>query len=126
MQNLTAADFYKPTTFNSDTRNQIWMSQIQDSHDNFCNCWHPFAHLLASIFPPDHKDRNSTIQEILDRDYKELCHSGGTEERNHGMVGDSRPADTEGVAGPGEEGEHFIKDEELEELIAAGEDASTR
>ena len=86
MQNLSAADFYKATPYNLDTKNQIWLSQISDSHDNFCNCHCPFAHLLASIFPPGHQDRVLSINQILERDYKQ-CHSGGQEEENHGTVG---------------------------------------
>ncbi len=66
------------------------MSMIADTHDIHCNCWHPFAHLLASIFPPGHKDRLLTIQEILTRDYKEICRSGGEEERSHGLQTDTR------------------------------------
>ncbi len=81
MQALSAKDFYTPTPYNQDTKNQIWLSQIADSHDNFCNCNHPFAHLLASIFPPGHKDRNFTINQILARDYKEKCLSGGNRRR---------------------------------------------
>ncbi len=48
----------------------------------------PFAHLLASIFPPGHKDRDLTVNQILNRDYKELCLSGGKEEKSHGMAGE--------------------------------------
>lgn len=122
MQHLSAKDFFKPTPYNQDTKNQIWMSQIADSHDNICDCKSPFAHLLASIFPPGHKDRDSTINQILLRDYTELCRSGGAEEEGPGL----------GTGGEGIkeekplllEGEDFIKDEELEELIKLGEDAA--
>nr|UHS18404.1 MAG: hypothetical protein [Gammatorquevirus sp.] len=111
MQNLCAADFYKPTPYNTDTKNQIWMSQIADGHDNFCNCNSPFSHLLASIFPPGHTDRDKTITQILIRDYKEQCHSGGDAEKSSGMAG----------AG----GDHCIKEEKedsdanIDALLAA-------
>jgi len=98
------------------------MSMIADTHDIHCNCWHPFAHILASIFPPGHQDRNLTVQEILTRDYKEICRSGGEEERNHGT-----PTGTEhtgGVAGLKEEEEEYIRDEELQDLIGVGESAA--
>ncbi len=62
------------------------MSQLADGHDNFCDCNSPFSHLLASIFPPGHKDRDFTINQILQRDFKE-CHSGGTGEESHGLAG---------------------------------------
>jgi len=97
------------------------MSQIADAHDNFCGCDTPFAHLLASIFPPGHRDRTLSIEQILERDYKQ-CHSGGDAEENLGLAaGAAAKQLTEE-----EEGDHFIKDEELENLIVAGEDATGR
>ncbi len=53
------------------------MSIIGDSHDAICGCEQPFAHLLSNIFPIGHQDRNNTINHILWRDFKQLCHSGG-------------------------------------------------
>ncbi len=47
------------------------------------NCNTPFAHLLASIFPVGHKDRDLTIEAIITRDIQE-CLSGGPEERGSG------------------------------------------
>lgn len=125
MQNISSADFFQETHFNPTTKDQLWMSLIADSHDSICNCWHPFAHLLANIFPPGHKDRNLTINQIIERDYKEKCHSGGAGAADFGGAA----AITE--EGPGtsldkKEGEDYIKDEELEDLIAAGESAATR
>lgn len=86
MQNIQSKDFFKETNYNQETKEQIWMSQLSDSHDNICSCHTPFAHLLASIFPPGHRDRNSTIQQILERDYKELCLSGGNAETSFGFT----------------------------------------
>ncbi len=124
MQNLSAKDFFKKTKFNLETQNQIWMSQLADSHDNFCHCNCPFAHLLASIFPPGHKDRDLTINQILQRDYIEACHSTGEEERDGG--GERGGTDIKENPDTKEE-EDLIKDEELSELIAAAEeDAATR
>ncbi len=99
------------------------MSQLADGHDNFCNCKTPFAHLLASIFPPGHKDRDLSINQILLRDYRETCHSGGEEETNHGTLTTTEL--TEGVAFlKEEEGDaEYIRDEDLQKLIDAGEDA---
>lgn len=101
----------------------MWMSEIADSHDIWCSCDTPFSHLLASIFPPGHTDRNLSIQEILTRDYQQ-CHSGGEEERGLGMAGGLEEGGQN--LGIKEEEEEYIKDEELENLIAAGEDAGTR
>lgn len=112
----------RPSPYNSDTKNQLWCSIIADSHDSVCGCDTPFAHLLSTIFPPGHTDREKTITQILNRDYKELCLSGGGEERDHGL-----PTDTEhtgDAAGLKEEEEEYIKDEDLQDLIDAGEDAA--
>jgi len=86
MVSVSSTDFFQKTNFNEETQNQIWMSQITDAHDNICRCWHPFGHLLASIFPPGHADRELTINQILLRDYKEKCLSGGEGETSHGMA----------------------------------------
>lgn len=121
MQNIKPEDFYKQSYYNFDTKNQLWCSQITDAHDNFCCCDHPFAHLLSTIFPLGHTDRDLTINQILERDYKQ-CHSGGKEEENGGGAG--------AATGPAEdlkkEDEEYIADVELEDLIKATEDAGTR
>lgn len=119
MQNLCAKDFFKKTTFNFDTQNQIWMSQLADSHDNFCHCNLPFAHLLASLFPPGHKDRDLTINQILKRDYIELCRSTGNDARSGG--GAAAGTDTKENQDIKEE-EESIKDADLTELLAAVEE----
>jgi len=114
--------FIRNTNYNGDTKNQMWMSMISDGHDIFCGCKTPFAHLLDSIFPPGHTDRDKKINYIIQRDIQE-CHSGGEEEESHGMAhgaGDTKQNFKE------EGGEDFIKDEDLQELIAAGEDAAAR
>lgn len=114
MNNITATDFYRKTPFNPETLNQIWMSQISDSHDNFCHCQGPFAHLLASIFPPGHKDRKRTVEYIIQRDYLQ-CLSTGEEEK--GFSGHGEPGE-EKHTNPDAGG---IGKEELEELFAAEE-----
>lgn len=123
--NITASDFYKPTPYNSDTKNQIWMSQIADSHDIWCNCPTPFGHLLSSIFPPGHKDRNHSINQILERDLQEW-RSGGTEERNSGGAkgdSDTAPANIDVKGDPEEED---LPEDEVEKLIAAAENIQER
>lgn len=125
MQNLCSTDFFKKTKFNAETQTQLWMSNIGDSHDIFCDCDTPFAHLLASIFPPGHTDRNKTIEQILIRDFNQKCHSGGTAEKNLGMAS-AFAEDGERDGLKEEKEEDIIKDEDLQELIDAGEDAITR
>lgn len=115
---------YKPTKYNKDTKNQLWMSAIGDMHDAFCGCNIPFAHLLDNIFPEGHTDRNNTIQEIITRDKK--CLSGGDEEREIGMATGTDIGEKEGLKKE-EEGEEDLADEDmLQGLIDAGEDATTR
>jgi len=123
MQHISAKDFYSSTHFNQETKNQLWMSIIADSHDSNCNCNYPFAHLLANIFPPGHKDRVLTINQILARDYTEKCLSGGREEENHGLAGgDTEGADSTNIK---EEGGEY-PEEEIEKLLAAAADENTR
>lgn len=97
------------------------MSEIADSHDIWCNCTGPFAHLLASIFPPGHQDRNLTITQILERDYKQ-CHSGGHAGASAGGVADTN-------VGTLKEDQKDLQEEEkedIENLLAAAEDAERR
>lgn len=76
------SNFFQPSPYNHETKEQMWCSIIGDFHDSFCGCDKPFCHLLSSIFPPGHQDRNLTIQQILERDSQ--CHSGGKEGESHG------------------------------------------
>lgn len=100
------------------------MSIIADGHDNICNCPCPFAHLLASIFPPGHQDRNKTIDQILTRDYLQLCHSGGEGEENHG----GEPSAAGGFKGIKEEEEPDLGDADdlLMAAVAAAEEKQER
>lgn len=114
---FAAKDFYRKVKYNCETQNQLWMSQIADSHDNHCSCECPFAHLLASIFPPGHKDRDLTINQILLRDFKQLCRSGGEEEERTGMA-ETSPTDLENIK---EEAGAALPEEEdgVEQLLIA-------
>lgn len=75
---LCSRDFMNRTKYNNETLEQLWMSVLSDTHETICSCNFPFAHLLALIFPLGHTDRKLTIEQILKRDYKEKCLSGGT------------------------------------------------
>lgn len=122
MSKLTSTDFYKPTKYNPETLNQIWMSEIADSHDIWCDCTGPFAHLLSSIFPPGHRDRDKTINQILERDYQQ-CHSGGLAEERGGSAAASGDATTDLKQ---EEDTQKPEEEDIEGLLAAAEDAERR
>lgn len=75
---LCSKDFMnRQRKYNNETLEQLWMSILTDSHECICQCEFPYAHLLASLFPLGHADRKKTIEEILQRDFKEKCLSGG-------------------------------------------------
>lgn len=101
------------------------MSQIADSHDNWCNCDHPFAHILASIFPPGHRDRSRTINQILERDFREQCLSGGAVAENSGLAAEDIGQGLENTEKEDQKEEDLPRDE-LEELLAAAENVATR
>lgn len=125
MSKIQAKDFFIPTPYNETTKNQIWMSQIADAHDNICHCDHPFAHLLANIFPVGHKDRDHTINQILLRDYREKCLSGGAEGASHGMADSGTAATSSTAAKEGQEEEDY-PGEELDALLAAAIEEGAR
>lgn len=108
------SNFYKKCPYNHETQEQMWCSLIGDSHDSFCGCDKPFCHLLASIFPPGHQDRNLTIQQILIRDSQ--CHSGGEEDASPGMAKDLNIKDsTERKEDP----ENIKEEDTIEDLLFA-------
>lgn len=115
--------FVTPTPYNNETKNQMWMSMIADGHDIWCSCCQPFAHLLDSIFPEGHRDRQKTIQQIIDRDYP-LCHSGGTDEKDGGLGAGTSAATL--FAEESTIKRENSEEEDIEGLLAAVEDAEAR
>lgn len=126
MQNISAKDFYKPCKYNFETKNQMWMSNIADSHDSWCDCDTPFAHLLASIFPVGHRDRLLSIQQILERDYRERCLSGGADAKDSGMAASEGVKETDGIKQEDKEDEDSIPEADVEDLLNAVADAEKR
>lgn len=94
---------------------------IADGHDICCGCTQPFAHLLDSIFPEGHTDRNKTIQQIIDRD--STCRFGGEEEESGGMAAGTSAA-TLHIAK--KEERDPTEDENIEDLLAAVDAAEGR
>ncbi len=123
MSHIDSEDFFTPTPFNNTTKQQIWMSMIADAHDNICHCWHPFAHLLANIFPPGHKDRDLTINQILERDLKEKWHSGGEGGENSGGAAEKITSERKDSTPPEKEP---TEEEEIDGLLAAAADDAER
>ncbi len=114
---------FKPSNYNNDTKQQLWMSIFADAHDSICSCETPFAHALSCMFPEGHRDRDLTVNQIITRDTA-LCHSGGIEEENLGLA-DGEPRE-EPPTERNQEEENSLGEEEIEELIAAADDAITR
>lgn len=109
--------FIKPTPYNNETKNSMWMSMISDGHDIWCSCTSPFTHLLDSIFPEGHTDRDKRICDIIERDLQEWPF-GGEEETNLG-TGDG---DTDLIKREHQEEEDTEKN--IDSLLAAAaEDA---
>lgn len=116
----TALNFYKFSPYDSDTKQQLWLSQMTDAHDTWCGCTEPIAHFLSAIFPPDHKDYNCTIKQIVTRRHKELqWYFGGKDERSGGEA-EEGPSTKENIKQTKED-EDFA-DLNVEELIAAAEE----
>ncbi len=113
---------FKPTKFNNETKQQLWMSIFADAHDSVCECETPFAHALDCMFPTGHRDRQLTIEQIITRDTAQW-HSGGIEEENPGLAGGE-----ERIIIPEKQEDDLedIGDEEIEELIAAADAATER
>lgn len=123
---LCSRDFFNKSTYNNETKEQMWMSILSDSHDSICACNFPFAHLLSIIFPPGHTDRDRTINEILVRDFTEKCRGGGLA---GDASGNQKETTTEEGAATGlkEEKEDSLAGEDVEHLLAAAiEDTNTR
>lgn len=118
---LCTKDFYCKSKYNHETHEQFWCSVIGDTHDSFCGCERPYSHLLASIFPPGHTDRDKTINYILSRDYKEKCLSGGGAGKSHGLADFATAAGTSTDIKE-ERGEEEYPGAEIEELLAAAAD----
>ncbi len=115
---------FKPTKYNPETKQQLWLSIFADSHDSICNCPTPFAHALDCMFPKGHSDRNKTIEQIIVRD-QALWHSGGTEEESHGLADTKQePEETPIEGGVGDLAD--LDDVGIEELIAATDAATER
>lgn len=116
---------FKPTEYNNDTKQQLWMSIFADAHDSICNCPTPFAHALDCMFPEGHRDRKLTVEQIITRDTA-LWHSGGTEDKNPGLGGGEEEQQKDTEDQPEEEEKDSLEDVEIEQLIAAADDAITR
>lgn len=112
---MSKTGFFEPPNYNLEGRQQLWIDGIFTSHDTWCGCHHPLAHLLDSLLPPDHKDRKTTVDELINRSYKTKWHTSS---------GDAETATTT-QEGDGEENidqeelENVFGDAAIEDLLAA-------
>lgn len=79
--------------------------------------------MLSLLFPKDHKDRYLPIDQILNREIKDSqCLFGGAAEKDCGEAEDDPTTERDGQEEKREDFEHI----DVEELIAATEDATKR
>nr|UHS18291.1 MAG: hypothetical protein [Gammatorquevirus sp.] len=122
MQRLT---FFQPPLYNHIGRNQLWIDACIFAHDCWCGCNHPIAHFIDSVLPSGHKDRDLTINEILSRDLKETCPSGGTVAKSGGDAA-AFATEEENQISNAELEEIFTEDAINELLDAAAKDEQPR
>lgn len=117
--------FYRPTPYSAETKQQIWSTIITDAHDMHCGCTEPISHLINDLIPPDHPDRHLTIDQLIRKNYRrQICLFGGKEETGGGEA-DAGPSTKEDIKPP-EEKEEELTEQNIEELIAAADDAERR
>lgn len=108
--------FFESPKYNAIGRQQLWLDGCINTHDIWCGCNHPLAHLLSAILPTGHKDRDLTVEELITRSYKEKCRSGGTEETNIIPTTDTAGEEEENLA---TNVENAFTDDALDELLLA-------
>lgn len=121
---MSNTSFFEPPRYNLDGRQQLWVDSCVQSHDTWCGCNNPTAHLLNCLLPPGHKDRYLTVQLLIEKAYNTKWPSGGTEETNTTTQeeehGEEDKEDIENL-------EDAFGDGAIEELLAAAaEDAGPR
>lgn len=113
---MNRTPFFEPPNYNAHGRQQLWIESCSLSHDTWCGCSSPALHLLASLLPPGHKDRDLTIEELIQRQLQKTCHSGGAAATASGITTATEEED---------EGKHIenlesvFSDTAIDELLAA-------
>ena len=120
---MNKTSFFEPPRYNLHGRQQLWVESCIQSHDSWCGCNHPAIHLLSCLLPPGHKDRETTIEVLIQKAYNTKWHSGGTGEKD--TTADLTEATTEQK--DLENLEDVFGDNAIDELlVAAAEDATPR
>lgn len=119
--------YFKPPAYNALGRQQLWIDGCINSHDTWCGCDKPLAHLLGALLPPGHKDRDLTVQEILLRDLEyPPCPSGGLEGAAGTQAAAATPQDTEENTNLEDLEKYFTEDAIGDLLNAAAADEEPR
>lgn len=113
---MTTPFYFKPPSYNALGRQQLWIDGCINSHDIWCGCDRPLVHFISAILPVGHKDRDLTIQELINRDLP--CHSGGIAAAAGGQTTDSE-SQLEGTGTNIEDLEKIFSEDTIDELIAA-------
>lgn len=114
----TPINFYRPTPYSQETKEQIWSTIVTDSHDEFCGCTEPFSHLANLLIPPDHPDRHLTINQLVRKNFRrQLCLFGGKGEEG-GTTQEEEPS-TENLKQEKEPDKEDFADINIEDLLAA-------
>lgn len=108
-------EFFQPPAYNHQGRQQLWLDGCIFTHDSWCGCNYPALHLLATLLPPGHKDRDLTVEEIITRETTK-CLSGGKEETSGGQPGGTATEETETGL---ENLEDVFTEDAIDELLAA-------
>lgn len=75
---MQTPEFYRPTPYNKETKQQIWNTILTDSHDLHCGCTEPLAHIINDLIPPDHPARHLTIDSFINNCFtRQKCLFGG-------------------------------------------------
>lgn len=121
---MTDTCFFEPPSYNLDGRQTLWIECCTNSHDTWCGCNYPVAHLLNCLLPPGHKDRKLTVQELIEKAYNKKWPSGGNAE-GAGFI--ENQGDTQEDEPTTEDLQDAFGDAAINELLAAAsEDVTPR
>ncbi len=108
--------FFEPPQYNLDGRQSLWVESCIQSHDAWCGCNNPAIHLLNCLLPPGHKDRQTTVEVLIQQAYNTKWPSGGTEDAGTTIQEDNHSKEEENIR---EDMPEEYTGEEIEELLAA-------
>lgn len=113
---MTDTKFFEPPSYNLDGRQQLWIDTCTNSHDTWCGCNYPTAHLLNCLLPPGHPDRQLTVHQLIEKALTTKWPSGGT---GAAAGGTTISQDTEEEPEDTEDPEGDFGDDAINELLAA-------